>query len=58
VPVHSCTDDNNIGERMLRLHIFAAEHYQQIVAPIVEERLVQAGIRLALILNDAAKPTN
>jgi hypothetical protein len=55
VPVHSCTDSKNIGERMLRLHIFAAEHYQQIVAPIVEER---AGIRLALILNDAAKPTN
>jgi S1/P1 Nuclease len=57
-PVHSCTDDNSIGERMLHLHIFAGEHYQQIAAPIVEERLVQAGIRLALILNDAAKPAN
>jgi hypothetical protein len=57
-PVHSCTDDNNIGERMLHLHIFAGEHYQEIAAPIVEERLAQAGIRLALILNDALKPTN
>lgn len=53
-PVHSCTDANNIGERMLRLHLFAGEAYQQAAAPIVEERLAQAGLRLALILNDAA----
>lgn len=52
--VHSCTDANNIGERMLRLHLFAGEAYQQVAAPIVEERLAQAGLRLALILNDAA----
>jgi hypothetical protein len=52
--VHSCTDANNIGERMMQLHLVAGEAYQQAAAPVVEQRLAQAGIRLALILNDAA----
>lgn len=55
--VHSCTDANNIGERMLRLNLFAGEAYQQAAASIVEQRLAQAGLRLALILNSAA-PAN
>jgi len=54
--VHSCTDANNIGERMMRLHLVADEAYQQAAAAIVEQRLAQAGLRLALILNDAAAP--
>ncbi len=53
--VHSCADDNKIGERMLRLHVFAGESYQQAAAPIVEERIARAGVRLAMILNDAAR---
>lgn len=53
-PVHSCSDANNIGERMMRLHLFAGDAYQEAAAPIVEERLAQAGLRLALILNSAA----
>jgi nuclease S1 len=56
--VHSCTDANNIGERMMRMHFFAGESYQQAAAPIVEERLAQAGLRLALILNNAASSTD
>jgi S1/P1 Nuclease len=56
-PVHACTDANNIGERMLRLDLFAGENYQEAAAPIVEERIVQAGVRLAMILNDAAGPS-
>jgi len=52
--VHSCTDANNIGERMMHLHLVADEGYQQAAASIVEQRLAQAGLRLALILNDAA----
>lgn len=52
-PVHSCTDDNNIGGRMLQMHFYAGQNYQEIAAPIVEERLAQAGVRLAMILNDA-----
>jgi hypothetical protein len=39
---------------MLRLNLFAGEAYQQAAAPIVEQRLAQAGLRLALILNSAA----
>ena len=57
--VHACTDANNIGQRMLHLDLAAAERYQQAAGPIVEERLAQAGLRLALILNSAvAAPTN
>ncbi len=52
-PVHSCTDANNIGERMLHLNLFAGQAYQEASAPIVEQRIAQAGVRLALILNDA-----
>lgn len=52
--VHACTDASNIGERMLRLHFFAGENYQAIAGALVEERLVQAGIRLAVILNQVA----
>jgi hypothetical protein len=57
VPVHSCTDDNNIGGRLLQEHITADEAYQAQAAPIVERRIAQAGVRLAMILNDAAKTT-
>jgi hypothetical protein len=55
VAVASCTDDNNIGQRLLHQHITAGEAYQQQAAAVVERRVAQAGIRLALILNDAAK---
>jgi hypothetical protein len=55
VPVNSCADDNNIGDRMLHKHIVIAAVYRDQAASVVEERLAQAGIRLAMILNDAAK---
>jgi hypothetical protein len=57
VPVHSCTDDNNIGQRLLRQHIMAGEKYQEEAALVVERQVAQAGIRLAMVLNDAAKST-
>jgi hypothetical protein len=53
--VNSCADNNNIGQRMLRKHLIVAAAYEEQVEPVVEERLAQAGIRLAMILNDAAK---
>jgi hypothetical protein len=56
VPVHSCTDDNNIGDRLFRQNFSAGEAYQEKAAPVVEKRVAQAGIRLALILNEAVKP--
>jgi hypothetical protein len=53
-PVHTCADANNIGERMLYLNVFAGQSYQEAAAPIVQQRIAQAGIRLAMILNEAA----
>ena len=55
VPVNSCVDDNNIGQRMLHKHIVVGIAYRDQAASVAEERLAQAGIRLAMILNDAAK---
>jgi S1/P1 Nuclease len=55
VPVNSCADDNNIGQRMLAKHIQVGAAYQERAAAVAEERLAQAGIRLAMILNDASK---
>ena len=55
VVVKSCADDNNIGERLLEQHITAGESYQDKAAEVVELRIEQAGVRLAMILNEAAK---
>lgn len=55
VPVHSCSDDNNIGERLLHQNIVAGEPYQEKAAPVAERRIAQGGVRLAMILNEAVK---
>lgn len=55
VLAHSCSDDNNIGDRLLHQDIVAHETYQEQAAPVVEKRIAEAGVRLAMILNDAAK---
>jgi S1/P1 Nuclease len=55
VAVHSCTDDNNIGDRLLHQNIVASEAYQEKAGPVVEKRLTEGGVRLAMILNDALK---
>ncbi len=55
VPVNTCADDNNIGQRMLHKHLVIGQAYRDQAASVVEERLAQAGIRLAMILNDAAR---
>ena len=55
VPVRSCTDDSNIGERLLHQGITVGEAYQEKAAHVVEERIAQAGVRLAMTLNEAAK---
>ena len=54
VAVKSCADDGGIGERMLRENIFVGAEYQRVAAPVVAKRLVQAGVRLAMILNEVA----
>jgi hypothetical protein len=55
VLVHSCSDDNNIGERLLHQNIVAGEAYQEKAAPVAEKRIAEGGVRLAMILNEAAK---
>ena len=54
--VHSCTDANNVGERMFNQHFAVGAIYYEAAAPVVEKRIAQAGIRLAMILNEALKP--
>lgn len=55
VAVDSCSGDNNIGERMLQLDIKAGEAYQEKAAIVARKRMEEAGVRLAMILNDTAK---
>jgi hypothetical protein len=55
VPVKTCADDNNIGQRMLNKHIAVDASYQNVAAQTAEKRLAQAGLRVAMLLNGAAK---
>jgi hypothetical protein len=52
--VVTCVDANHIGDRMFALHVTADEAYQVAAAAVIQERLAQAGVRLAMILNDVA----
>jgi hypothetical protein len=57
VAVHTCSDDNNIGDRLLHQNIVAGETYQEKAATVAEKRITEGGVRLAMILNEAAKAT-
>jgi nuclease S1 len=46
--VTQCTD---VSPRMLKLHERLAQPYQERVAPVIEEQLAKAGVRLAMVLN-------
>jgi nuclease S1 len=50
-----CSDNNHIGKRMFDKHLTADETYQSRAAKAAETGLAEAGARLAMILNDAAK---
>lgn len=50
-----CSDNNHVGKRMFEKHLTADETYQAGAAKTVEKGLAEAGVRLAMILNDAAK---
>ena len=50
-----CSDNNHIGKRMLEKHLVVDEPYQLRAAKAAEKGLAEAGMRLAMILNDAAK---
>jgi len=49
--VKSCADDDHIARRMLNLNEKIDDDYENATAPVVEEQLTKAGIRLAAILN-------
>jgi hypothetical protein len=51
-PVSTCADDNHISTRMLALHEQVDEKYQAAAEPVVQQQLVKAGIRLAMLLNN------
>lgn len=51
----SCADNNHVGKRMFEKHLAVGDAYQSSAAKAVEMGIAQAGIRLAMILNDAAK---
>jgi nuclease S1 len=47
----SCAGDNHISTRMLQLHEDLEANYQNAAAPVVEEQLTKAGVRLAALLD-------
>jgi hypothetical protein len=50
-PIESCADDDHVSTRMLRLNEKLDTAYQDAAAPVVQEQLAKAGIRLAALLN-------
>jgi hypothetical protein len=54
----SCAESNHMGKRMFEKHLAVGEAYQTNAAKVVEMGLAEAGVRLAMILNDAAKSAN
>ncbi|HEX4546324.1 MAG TPA: hypothetical protein VH110_08170, partial [Candidatus Acidoferrum sp.] len=51
----SCAENNHMGKRMFAKHLAVGEAYQTSAGRAVETALAEAGVRLAMILNDAAK---
>lgn len=52
--VTTCSDNNRVGNRMFHKHIKVGQPYQDSASDVIRERLTMAGIRLAMLLNDAA----
>jgi hypothetical protein len=50
-PAKSCVDDDHISTRMLKLHERVSQQYEDAVAPVIDEQIAKAGVRLAMILN-------
>jgi hypothetical protein len=50
-PVESCADDDHVSARMLRLDERLGDDYENATAPVVQEQLAKAGVRLAALLN-------
>jgi hypothetical protein len=54
----SCAENNHMGKRMFEKHLAVGETYQSNAAKVAQTALAEAGVRLAMILNDAAKASN
>jgi hypothetical protein len=54
----SCAENNHMGKRMFDKHLAVGEAYQNTAAKTVETSIAEAGVRLAMILNDATKAVN
>ena len=50
-----CSDSNHVGKRLLEKHLTADETYQSTAAKAAKKGIAEAGVRLAMILNEAAK---
>lgn len=55
-PVATCADDNHISARMLALDEQVDESYQAVAEPVVQQQLMRAGVRLAMLLNNLWPP--
>ena len=55
VKPQGCSDNNHIGKRQLEKHLTVNDGYQSRAAKAAERSLAEAGVRLAMILNDAAE---
>ena len=49
--VVSCSADNHVSQRMLKLEEQVSLRYQNAAAPVIDQQIAKAGIRLAMILN-------
>lgn len=49
--VRTCNDDDRVSTRLLALDERLSEPYQDATAPVIEEQLAKAGVRLAMVLN-------
>lgn len=49
--IASCSDDNHVSTRLLKLNERLVDPYQNMAIPIIRKRLAQAGARLAMLLN-------
>ena len=54
----SCAENNHMGKRMFEKHLAVGETYQSNAAKVAEMALAEAGVRLAMVLNEAAKTAN
>ena len=55
VKLKSCADGNHMGKRMFDKQLAVGETYQSNAARAAQTALAEAGVRLAMILNEAAK---